>query len=119
MEKLGLGMVVALFVLTISMPAHGATMQCLSNEETVYGGFCQQKYKFITVVITVEPGDCLSVIAQEMNKKGYYGCSRVLWPELFKQNNDVVGANPHLIHPGMILTYKTCMPAGRGVLCVI
>ena len=79
-----------------------------------------QTFKHITITIKVERGDCLCSITQELNrKKGYHGCSYVTWRELYNQNRDIVGANPDLILPNMVLTYKTCKPAGMGVTSII
>ncbi|MCX5377224.1 LysM peptidoglycan-binding domain-containing protein [Streptomyces sp. NBC_00091] len=47
---------------------------------------------------TVKPGDSLSAIARrELGNEGR-------WRELYAMNRGVVGANPDLIRPGMVLT---------------
>ncbi|MBT2607852.1 LysM peptidoglycan-binding domain-containing protein [Streptomyces sp. ISL-87] len=47
---------------------------------------------------TVKPGDSLSAIARrELGNEGR-------WRELYAMNKGVVGTNPDLIRPGMVLT---------------
>lgn len=51
----------------------------------------------------VEPGESLSQIALE--ELG----DATRWPDLYRQNRDVVGANPDLIQPGQVIE----LPSGR------
>jgi nucleoid-associated protein YgaU len=46
----------------------------------------------------IQPGDSLSVIAQQQLGDG----SR--WPEIYELNKAVLGDNPNLIHPGQKIT---------------
>lgn len=58
---------------------------------------------------TVKPGDNLWDISEEVLGKG----SR--WGELYQANQDLIGANPRLIHPGQNLSIPSADPASAGV----
>lgn len=58
---------------------------------------------------TVKPGDNLWDISEEVLGKG----SR--WGELYQANQDLIGANPRLIHPGQSLNIPSADPASAGV----
>lgn len=58
---------------------------------------------------TVKPGDNLWDISEEVLGKG----SR--WGELYQANQDLIGANPRLIHPGQTLNIPSADPASAGV----
>ncbi|MFE9256463.1 LysM peptidoglycan-binding domain-containing protein [Streptomyces sp. NPDC006879] len=49
-------------------------------------------------IYTVKPGDSLPAIARR--ELGHE--SR--WSDLYRINRHVIGDNPHLIHPGLLLT---------------
>lgn len=52
---------------------------------------------------TVKAGDTLSGIAEDL-----YGRSDA-WPQLYSENKDVVGQDPNIIEPGMILQLPTSL----------
>lgn len=47
----------------------------------------------------MQAGDTLSEIALRYNGNGN-------WTELYRENRDVIGSNPHLIRPGQVLDVK-------------
>lgn len=60
---------------------------------------------------TVKPGDSLYAIAVRYSGRiGYAGSPDLMWRDLWAQNRQTIGDNPHLIHPETVLAIPSDWP---------
>ncbi|MDN3293466.1 transglycosylase family protein [Streptomyces ficellus] len=67
---------------------------------------CSKKYGLSGRAHTVQPGDTLTAVAKRFKVQGG-------WKALYKANKKVIGDDPHLIRPGMMLALPPLPKSGK------
>lgn len=65
----------------------------------------------VAVTVTVEPGDCLwSIAAGRLRPGATDAAIDAEWRAIWAANRDAIGADPNLIHPGLVLVVSPTAP---------
>lgn len=61
--------------------------------------------------VTVQPGDCLwSIAADRLGPTATNAAIDTAWRAIWASNRDAIGADPNLIHPGLVLVVSPVVP---------